>query len=555
MDNYTIADNFSLLARLMDIHGENSFKTKSYATAAYTIEKLPAELSDMPPEKIFALKGIGDNIGKKILEQLETGRLAMLDEFVANTPAGILEMMQIKGIGPKKIATIWHDLQIETLGELLYACYENRLTLYKGFGEKTQANVKDAIEFYLHNQGSFLYAQVEEAATVLNSVLEQQFAGQHFLPTGALRRQLEIITRLEWVTDTPPEALLSFFEANGYTVVNSADTSLEVKGRENISLLFHLATGEQLYIQQFITSCSEAFLAAWIARFPFNNNKCSSEEHLFEQAGLAFIPAFQREKPDTITHYETAPVQVIQPGDVKGIIHTHSRWSDGSNTIEEMAQAAIAQGFEYLVISDHSKTAFYANGLYEERVLAQHAEIDSLNRKYAPFRIYKSIESDILNDGSLDYSNDILSTFDLVIASVHSNLRMTEEKATQRLLKAIENPYTSILGHLTGRLLLSRAGYPLDMEKILDACKANNVVIELNAHPRRLDIDWRWVDHALNKGILISIDPDAHTTTGFADIRYGVLAAQKAGVTPAVNLSSFTLPEFEAFVQQQQAKR
>lgn len=225
------------------------------------------------------------------------------------------------------------------------------------------------------------------------------------------------------------------------------------------------------------------------------------------------------------------------------------------HSIKEMADAAIAAGLQYLVISDHSKTAAYANGLQIERVLAQHQEIDSLNKHYSGFRIFKSIESDILGDGSLDYPTDILAQFDLVIASVHSNLKMSEEKAMQRLLAAIENPFTNILGHMTGRLLLSRNGYPLDHHKIIDACAANQVVIELNAHPRRLDIDWRWIDYALSKGVLISIDPDAHAIEGYADCRYGVLVAQKAGLSKENNLSSYSLEAFTAFIAQQNRKR
>ena len=246
---------------------------------------------------------------------------------------------------------------------------------------------------------------------------------------------------------------------------------------------------------------------------------------------------------------------VIQPKDITAIIHSHSKWSDGNNTIEEMAKAAIKMGLQYLVISDHSKTAFYANGLTEERLKAQHAEIDELNEKLKPFKIFKSIESDILNDGNLDYADEVLATFDIVIASVHSNLKMNEEKAMMRLLNAIKNPFTSILGHCTGRLLLSRAGYPVDHKKIIDACAENNVVIELNAHPRRLDIDWRYIDYCIEKNVLISIDPDAHSVDGFNDIKYGVLAAQKAGVIAAQNLSSFSLEDFEAFLKIQHAKR
>ncbi|HVX28252.1 MAG TPA: PHP domain-containing protein, partial [Parafilimonas sp.] len=247
--------------------------------------------------------------------------------------------------------------------------------------------------------------------------------------------------------------------------------------------------------------------------------------------------------------------EIIQPEDIAAIIHSHSKWSDGNNTLEEMADAAIKMGLQYLVISDHSKTAFYANGLTEERLKAQYAEIDELNKKLKPFKIFKSIESDILNDGSLDYSDEVLSSFDLVIASVHSNLKMNEEKAMMRLLNAIKNPFTSILGHCTGRLLLSRAGYPISHKKIIDACAEYNVAVELNANPRRLDMDWRYLNYCTEKNVLISINPDAHSTKAFEHTKYGVLAAQKAGITKQQNLSSFSLQQFEEFLKIQKAKR
>lgn len=220
-----------------------------------------------------------------------------------------------------------------------------------------------------------------------------------------------------------------------------------------------------------------------------------------------------------------------------------------------MALAAKEQGYEYLIISDHSKSAFYANGLQADRIIAQHKEIDTLNKKLAPFVIFKSIESDILNDGSLDYPDEVLASFDIVIASVHSNLKMTEEKAMMRLLNAINNPYTSILGHPTGRLLLSRKGYPVNHEAIIEACAQNNVVIELNAHPRRLDMDWRYIQAAVESDVLISIDPDAHAIEGYDDCKYGVLVAQKAGLSAANNLSSFSLSEMMEFIAYQQEKR
>ncbi len=557
MTNDAIAENFSLLGKLMDIHGENSFKTKSYGIAAFTIEKLPTELKDLPQDKIFGIRGIGDAIGKKIVEQLETGKLALLNEYIANTPAGILEMLSIKGIGPKKIFTIWKELGIETLGELLYACDENRLTLYKGFGEKTQQSIKESILFYLGSQGSYLYQQIENFALNVEAKLKTLFNNKDFYITGQFRRQLEVIDKLEWVTTTPKETITSFFTGNGYKLVDDTNNYVSVVGQENVTLGFYSMQPSSIQTEIFKTSCSDEFLNEWKATVGLNEDAIyNSEEEIFLTNKLPYIPTCLREDPAVIKQAKNNKLTaLIQTKDIKGIIHSHSKWSDGNNTLEEMAKAAIAKGYEYLVISDHSKTAFYAQGLSVERVLAQHEQIDELNISLAPFKIFKSIESDILNDGSLDYEADILDRFDVIIASIHSNLKMTEEKAMMRLINAIENPYTSILGHMTGRLLLSRNGYPVNHLKIIDACAANNVVIELNAHPRRLDIDWRWIKAALDKNVLISINPDAHSIDGYNDGKYGVLVAQKAGLTSAQNLSSFSLEQFEVFVEEQKNKR
>jgi DNA polymerase (family 10) len=557
MDNYVIAENFSLLAKLMDIHGDNSFKARSYSSAAFTIDKLPSRLSELPVDKISSIRGIGDTIGKKIIEQLETGQLSLLNEYVQKTPPGIIEMLGIKGIGPKKIATIWKELEVESLGELLYACNENRLSLYKGFGEKSQQNIKESIEFFLGTIGSYLFQQIESYALTVDAKLKQAFPDNECILTGEFRRQAEVINSLEWVTTIAAEKLTGFFTSNGFEILTAAAGYISFKGKDNVTLGFHCTTKGNFFSKLFQTSCGEDFLAAWNESFILDKAMSfTCEEDIFTAAGLSHIPHFRRENAAVIASAKAgALAEVIQPADIKGIIHSHSNWSDGVNTLEEMAVAAKARGLEYLVISDHSKTAFYANGLSEERIRAQHQQVDELNGRLGPFKIFKSIESDILNDGSLDYSPEVLATFDLVIASVHSNLKMTEEKAMMRLLKAIENPFTSILGHMTGRLLLSRNGYPVDHKRIIEACAANNVVIELNAHPRRLDIDWRWIDYALEKNVLISIDPDAHAIDGYDDCRFGVLAAQKAGLTKEQNLSSFSLEKFEAFVATQKAKR
>lgn len=568
-DNDYIAGQFTLLAKIMDIRGENSFKIKSYSNAANTIEKLTTPLADTPTDQITSIKGIGDAIAKKIQEIIQTGDLPLLRHYIENTPPGIIQMLDIKGLGPKKIATIWKEMEIESIGELLYACQENRLLLFKGFGEKTQNNVKASIEFYLKSQGSHLYSDVETYAASLNARLEEHFRQDRLHLTGEFRRQLAIIDQLQWVTTTTPAELKQFLVTEGITPdpdanasdLNSNSTAITPSSRfnspEGIKLEFFHTSPAHFAATLMETSCSTDFLKAWQQKTKWDPSQSyESEETIFSAASIHYIPPFIREQEYMLDKAAKAPLpEFIQPGDIRGIIHSHSDWSDGSNTLAEMAKACIDKGLEYLVISDHSKSAGYANGLKEDRVKAQHQLIDELNKQLAPFVIFKSIESDILNDGSLDYSDDILSTFDLVIASVHSNLKMTEDKAMMRLLRAIENPYTTILGHMTGRLLLSRPGYPVDYKQIIDACAANKVVIELNAHPRRLDMDWRWIPEALEKGVLISIDPDAHYIENYFHVKYGVLAAQKGGLTAAHNLSSFPLEKFKAFLKEQSSKR
>jgi DNA polymerase (family 10) len=548
MDNAVIADNFSLLAKLMDIHGENSFRSKTFAVAAFSIEKLPMQLKETPREKIFTIKGIGESTGRKVIEMLDTGGLEILSDYISNTPPGVIEMLNIKGIGPKKIHVIWKEMEIESPGELLYACDENRLTLFKGFGEKTQKNIGEAISFYFLNQGHFL--QVE-------NYLKKLFSPGKVRVTGAYRRQALTIEELEFVIHETNERIKPKF-------LTTQPPELLEENKDN--LLYRLKNGLKLRLysgeeniteRQFITTGNKDFTDAFQKTFPsLKFSSGESDESIFTEAKIPFIPPCLRETSVIIEKAKKKQLpSLIQPRDIRSIIHSHSNWSDGSNTIEEMANECINRGIEYLVISDHSQSAFYANGLKEDRIKEQHRYIDELNEKFKTregpeqaFKIFKSIESDILNDGSLDYPDPVLKTFDLVIASVHSNLKMTEEKAMKRLITAIENPYTTILGHMTGRLLLSRNGYPVDHKKIIEACAANHVVIEINAHPRRLDMDWKYIEYAVEKGVLLSIDPDAHALDGFDDVKYGLLAAQKGGLMKANNLSSFGLKDFEEFL-------
>jgi DNA polymerase (family X) len=555
MNNSEIADHFSMLSKLMDIHGENSFKTKSYSIAAFNIERLPTEIAGMDDAELFGIKGIGDAIGKKIKVLLATGKLPQLEDLLAKTPPGILDMLQIKGLGPKKIAVIWNELGIESLGELEYACNENRLVTLKGFGAKTQEAILQNIAYFQQNLGFHLWADAEVVGNSLLQQFTKNLPGQLFSLTGDIRRQNETLEFIEMVTDLNKEKLIKIFDILPDTIIEEEPNDrLLVKMPNQPRVRFHLADTAHFIHTLFMTTGSSEFLDAFLKSYPIPAAP-KSEEDIFTANHLAYVKPMLRETADILEKAKNnALSELIQPADIKGIIHSHSTWSDGVHTIEQMAKAAMAQGLEYLVISDHSQSAFYAGGLKPEQIAVQHEEIDALNTKLSPFKIFKSIESDILSDGSLDYNEQILNTFDLVIASVHSNLKMSLDKAMDRVLAAISNPYTTILGHPTGRLLLSRKGYPLDHKKVIDTCAEHNVVIEINAHPRRLDIDWRWIEYALEKGVLLSINPDAHSVDGFKDTYYGVMIAQKGGLTARHNLSSFSIAQFEDFLKKYQSK-
>jgi DNA polymerase (family 10) len=549
MDNYEIADQLSLLAKLMDIHGENSFKSKSYSSAAFAIEKLPQQIASLPHEKIFQVKGIGESVGRKVIEILENGGMIVLNEYIANTPSGVLEMMNIKGLGPKKINVLWKEMRIDSIEELQKACEENRIAGKKGFGEKTQQNILDSIQFQQQSAGKYLYKKLEAFAEAFTIKLKEKFPDDKIEITGEFRRQLEIIESLEWVTTISSGELKNYLLSDQIQLVADRDGMLVVSAEETLFLRFHIVSENDFTTKLFETSCSEDFLNEWNATVKPGDN--SSEESIFSSAQFNYIPPYLRETKTILSKARERNFNdTVQANEIKGLIHSHSNWSDGSYTIEEMANELINLGFEYLVISDHSKSAGYANGLTEQRIREQHRYIDDLNRKFSPFKIFKSIECDILGDGALDYENKILSTFDLVITSIHSNLDMDEEKAMKRLIGAITNPYTTILGHMTGRLLLKRKGYPVDHKTIIDACADHHVVIEINASSSRLDMDWRWIDYAMEKGLTLSIDPDAHTIEEFHNIKYGVLVAQKGALPKNRNLSSYSLKEFEEYLEQ-----
>ena len=552
MENKPIARTLRLLSQLMELHNENPFKIKSVANAAFKIDKLPFAIASKPITEIDKIDGIGKSIASKVIELLETGKMSELETLLSQTPPGIVEMLAIKGIGPKKIATIWNDLHIESIGELYYACNENRLIEAKGFGLKTQEEIKKVLEFKMAADGKFLFAKAEplvnEKHEKISAWLTQVEHHALFAVAGEYRRLCEIIEEAVFVIGTEnPDVLvtqlinfeLGFVETSSNIFAAETESGLNVKlfivPRSNFYLDYFRLTGSENHVNQVLALAG--------------NQIFKTEEEIYEKAGLDFVVPELREDFGEIELAKNHQLPIlITDKDLKGSLHNHSDWSDGVHTLEEMAlYCRDVLKLEYLGICDHSKSAFYAKGLNEQRVFAQHQQIDELNAKLAPFKIFKGIESDILYDGSLDYSEDVLKTFDFVVASVHSQLKMTEEKATERLIKAIENPYTTILGHPTGRLLLSRKGYDIDYKKVIDACAANGVVIEINANPLRLDLDWRWHRYALEKGVLLSVNPDAHRKEGFLDMRYGVMVGRKGGLTAEKCLNAFSLNQISDF--------
>lgn len=545
MTNKEIAKQFQYLGEIMELHEDNPFKIKSYQNAYLTIRKLPDPLAEMPASEVEKIKGVGASIGAGIRELLDTGTLQALQKFEDKTPPGVREMLHIAGFGPKKIRVIWKELGVETIGELRYACNENRLVELKGFGEKTQEDLRQKLDYFQKSKGKFLYAEIEAAASALIEKLAKALPKANISATGALRRKDNIVERMEVLIGSDDDISQIFDNASLVKTSEREGTYFAQTSDELPVTIYHCATGE-FGSKLFRYSAADGFLQAFLEKTKGLDFKgLPTEAAVFEKAALPYLEPELREQ-DWALGKDFG--KLLEPTDIRGVVHAHSTWSDGLHSLRQMAEHARSLGYAYLGITDHSKAAFYANGLKEDRVMAQWAEIDALNLELAPFRIFKGIESDILNDGSLDYPDELLAGFDFIIASVHTNLRMEEEKATQRLLKAIENKYTTILGHPTGRLLLSRQGYPIDHRKVIDACAQHGVAIELNANPHRLDLDWSWIPYAMEKNVLISVNPDAHSTGGMNDLKYGVFSARKGGLTANHCLSCMELTDFERFI-------
>ncbi len=546
MVNKEVAAQFNLLAALMDLHGENSFKTKTYLTAFQSLRKWDRPLSEMTEAEYATIPGVGSSAAAKIAEIIQKGSMEVLEKLKAKTPEGIQQLLQIKGMGPKKIRVIWDSLGVETPAELLYACTENRLVKLPGFGLKTQEDLCSKIAYFLDSQHRYLYGTIEKEILEFEEKWNSLFSKNKLHWTGDVARKNPVISSIDClIVPALDKSTLSKFEGLEIT---------EESG-DNVFTVF--------YAQRYSIRCTmvdeKDFISEW--------SKTTMGIPLFEKLS----PAIAKYKGHSIEDFLAAhgfrglsvemmdleEIEHADPGsweglierkDLKGIVHNHSTYSDGIHTLEEMAIHVRDAGYEYFGISDHSQSAFYANGLLPQQVLAQMEEIETLNEKMAPFKIFKGIESDILNDGLLDYEPSLLAKFDFIVASIHSNLRMDEDKATARLIKAIENPYTRILGHPTSRLLLARPGYPIDYNKVIDACAANHVVMELNANPQRMDIDYSWIRYCQKKGVMLSINPDAHSRSQVEYVKYGVYSARKGGLKKENCLNALGLVEFQNWI-------
>ena len=573
MTNADIVDLFEQTSRLMELHERDAFKTRSFQNAAFTFDKSTVDIASLSDDELTRIPGIGKSTAQKVREIVDTGHLTELDELLAETPAGVLDMFRIKGLGVKKVHTLWRESGIDNLKALRLAGEQGDIAKIKGFGASTQEKILAALDFLEEQQGKVRMDKGAMIATLLHDALTTHFDRVEI--SGQVRRKAQEVDTVQLLVQTsdPISAMLTINQVPDLEQNEPESSPFAWRGRLTgfdvlVELLFYPA--EQINRQLFIHTAADAHLqqvtdgGAPLMQVAYNSVVSEAadapteeiEQAIYARAGLPYIVPEMRE--DGFAFQWASQHQndeLVTWDDLRGTLHNHSTWSDGKKSVAEMAAYCRELGLTYFGIADHSKTASYANGLDADRVRQQQAEIDQLNAGFGDdFRIFKGIESDILGDGSLDYDDATLATFDYVVASVHQTLTMSKEKATTRLLKAIENPYTTILGHPTGRLLLAREGYPIDHRAIIDACANHNVVVEINASPYRLDIDWRWIDYAMQRGVLLSINPDAHDLPGLLDMHYGVAIGRKGGLTKAMTFNTLTLAEMTDYLQQRRTK-
>lgn len=569
IDKKEAAEILKRIAVLLELAGENPFKSRAYENAAGTVEKFEEDM-DALLEKATAgqIKGIGKAIAENLVEMAENGRSLVLENLEAKFPEGLLELLKIQGLGPKKVKRLYEELDIKSLIELEYACLENRLSGLSGFGKKSQENILNGVSHLKKFKGRFhLHAAIKNGDEILNYLKQAGFADSIEI-CGSLRRGKETVKDIDLLAVAEDSASLmdAFVSAHfvdrvtghGATkssvILNSGmAVDLRVVTKNEFPATLAYFTGNADHNIHLRSMAKEKGLKLNEYGL-FDGDRplpLKTERDIYAKLGMAYIPPELREDDK---EYEAAligklPVPV-ELSDIRGVLHCHTNFSDGTETVDAMAGACREKGYGYLGISDHSKTAVYAGGLTEDRIAQQGKRIAEWNAENPDFVVFAGIESDILSDGALDYDVAVLKTLDFVIASIHSGFTGTLEETTRRIITAIENPFTRILGHPTGRLLLGRDGYRVDMDKVIDACAANHVVIELNANPHRLDIDWRLIRRALQKGVKIAVNPDAHSIPQIDFISLGVMMAKKGWCEKSDVINCMSANEFAAFLKE-----
>ncbi len=561
METARIARILDEMGTMLEINGENPFRCRAYHTAAQSLMNLPDELTEMIADgRLKEVPGIGDTMYAKIVQLATTGQLPSYDELRRGTPPGLVALLRVPGLGPKKIKALHDELKIESLADLNEAAKSGKIAGLKGFGEKTEAKILEGIAFVEKSGDRILQSHAFRLVTPIIEAVRKHPAVIRAEICGSLRRRAETIGDLDilFSAKDPAPVLDAFVKlpdvakvlAHGPTKasVRLADgVQCDLRGVEDGQFPFalHYFTGSKAHnivmrrraIQRGL-SLNEYSLSG-----PDGDVPCQTEADVFAALGLADIPPELREDAGEIEAAERGPLPpLVERDDLTGTFHCHTEWSDGSATLAEMAQAARDRGLQYLGIADHSRSAGYAGGLSIERVRAQWAEIDELNKKYAgKFRLFKGTECDILPDGSLDYPDDLLDGFDYVVASVHSNFGLSREQMTSRLVRAVSNPRVTMLGHPTGRLLLARDGYDVDLDAVIDAAAKAGTMIEINANPHRLDLDAVHCRRARDKGVPIVINPDAHSTGGLDDLDYGISVARRGWLEKSDIWNTLTL--------------
>jgi DNA polymerase (family 10) len=531
---------------LLELSGANTFRVRAYTNAVRALETLAAPLDELLASgTLTEVKGIGKSVTELVAEFAERGTARAYEDLRASVPEGLLDMLRVPGLGTRKITAIRESLGIETLEALEQACREDQLAGLKGFGKRTQENVLEGIEYIRAHQGLFRSDMARESAQPLLDTLRQLPQTQRVEVAGSLRRAKETVKDIDFVLSSDdPEAIAEAFVTHPDVgeVLARGETKSAVRLHSGIQADLRVVSDVEFpYVLHHFTGSKEhnVALRARAQERGLKINEyglyrgeerlaCVDEEAFFAAMNLAYIPPELREGLGEIEAAEKGELpELIKEADIRGMLHVHSTYSDGADTLEAMARSIQERGYQYMGIADHSQAAAYAGGLKVDAVLRQHEEIDQLNQVLAPFRIFKGIESDILTDGSLDYEDEILARFEYIVVSVHSLFNLDRDKMTARIIRAIEHPCTAIVGHLTGRLLLDREGYEVDVDQVIEAAARCGVAIEINAHPARLDIDWRHVKKARDHGVKIAINTDAHSIGGLDNLSYGIGIGRK----------------------------